>query len=82
MYDRTGLSTKCTLIKIDLFRPSDPNSDLFRPFVEALVAIMDGVLFFTRRPDPDKYRDFFRDTYFKARRGISKKPPRKNLPLS
>ena len=36
MYDRTGLSTKCTLIKIDLFRPSDPNSDLFRPFVEAL----------------------------------------------
>ena len=33
MYDRTGLSTKCTLIKIDLFRPSDPNSDLFRPFV-------------------------------------------------
>ena len=37
MYDRTGLSTKCTLIKIDLFRPSDPNSDLFRPFVEALI---------------------------------------------
>ena len=36
MYDRTGLSTKCTLINIDLFRPSDPNSDLFRPFVEAL----------------------------------------------
>ena len=33
MYDRTGLSTKCTLIKIDLFRHSDPNSDLFRPFV-------------------------------------------------
>ena len=37
MYDRTSLSTKCTLIKIDLFRPSDPNSDLYRPFVEALV---------------------------------------------
>ena len=36
MYDRTGLSTKCTLINIDLFRPSDRNSDLFRPFVEAL----------------------------------------------
>ena len=28
-----GLSTKCTLIKTDLFRPSDPHSDLFRPFV-------------------------------------------------
>ena len=37
MYDRTGLSTKCTLIKTDLFRPSDPNSDLFRPFVQALI---------------------------------------------
>ena len=40
MYDHTGLSTKCTLIKIDFFRPSDPNFDFFRPFVEALIEQM------------------------------------------
>ena len=38
MYDRTGLSTKCTLINIYLFRPSDPNSDLLlRPYMKGIL---------------------------------------------
>ena len=37
MYDRTGLSTKCTFIKTDLFRPFPTFRPKFRPFVDALL---------------------------------------------
>ena len=39
MYDRTGLSTKCTLIKIGLKNLRTGTEVKFRPFVDALVGI-------------------------------------------
>ena len=37
MYDRTGLSTKCTLIKTGFINLRTGTEAKFRPFVEALV---------------------------------------------
>ena len=39
MYDRTGLSTKCTLIKTGFKNARTGTKAKFRPFVDALVSI-------------------------------------------
>ena len=42
MYDRTGLSTKCTLIKSGFKNLRIGTEAKFRPFVDALILLIDG----------------------------------------